>query len=554
MSKRIVIIGGVAGGASAAARARRLSEDAEIIMLERGPHVSFANCGLPYYLGGDIESESKLLVATPQSLTDRFNLDVRTRSEAVSIDRQARIVTVHELDHDRTYELPYDALILSTGAGPLVPPIPGIKREGHFTLRNIEDMRRIDEWIKSRDARRAVIAGGGYIGLEMAEQLKLRGLDVALAEAMDQVMAPLDPEMAAMLHRELRENGIELYLSDPVAKFDDPDGDAMASIVELKSGVRLPADVLILGLGVRPENMLAKDAGLELGERGGVRVDEHQRTSDENIYAVGDLIEVRDRITGGWTMIPLAGPANRQGRIAADNIFDIPSTYKGTMGTAVLRLFDLAAAVTGANERSLTRAEMPFEAVHLHPSSHAGYYPGATPIALKLLFAPDTGRILGAQAVGEDGVDKRIDVIATAIAANMTVDDLAELELAYAPPFGSAKDPVNLAGMAAQNVMAGRVRIIQYDDVADLDAQETVILDVRSEAERKRGAIEGSIHIPLDALRARLNELPRDKTIVAYCQSGQRSYYACRILMQHGFDCVSLTGSYKTYSAARGAA
>lgn len=556
MALRIVIVGGVAGGASAAARARRLGEDASIVMFERGPHVSFANCGLPYFIGGEIADQNKLLVQTPQSLHARFNLDVRTRTEVTRIDRERRVVVARNLDTDETDEQPYDALILSTGASPLVPPIPGIKREGHFTLRNIEDMQRIDAWIKEKGAKRAVVAGGGYIGLEMAEQLKRRGLDVALAEAMDQVMAPLDAEMAAMLHTELRKHNIDLHLSDPVARFDDPSEaePALASIVELKSGIRLPADLLILGLGVRAENKLAVDAGLKVGERGGVQVDQTMRTSDRHIYAIGDMVEVRDRVTGEPAMIPLAGPANRQGRIAADDIFGIASTYKGTLGTAVLRLFDLTAAVTGASERTLKRVGKACQSVHLHPSSHAGYYPGAKPIALKLIFALDTGRILGAQAIGEDGVDKRIDVIATAIASQMTVDDLAELELAYAPPFGSAKDPVNLAGMVAQNVLAGELHIIHHDELAPLDPNAFILLDVRTEGERAKGAIPDSQHIPLDDLRGRLDELPRDKTIVAYCQSGQRSYYACRILSQHGFDCKSLTGSYKTWAAAQGTA
>jgi pyruvate/2-oxoglutarate dehydrogenase complex dihydrolipoamide dehydrogenase (E3) component/rhodanese-related sulfurtransferase len=387
----------------------------------------------------------------------------------------------------------------------------------------------------------------------MAEQLKRRGLGVSLVEALPQVMAPLDRDMAAWLHQELRAEGVALHLNDPVAAFEAPrpGESARASVVVLRSGTRLPADVVVLGLGVRPETGLAKDAGLTLGDRGGIRVNEFLQTSDPDIWAVGDAIEVRDFITGEWGVIPLAGPANRQGRIAADNVFGRPSQYSGTQGTAILRLFSLTAACTGASERALLRSGLPFQAVHLHPGSHASYYPGAEPIALKLLFAPDTGRLLGAQAVGKDGVDKRIDVLATAIKAGLSVHDLADLELAYAPPYGSAKDAVNLAGMAAQNVVNGDVRLIQWSELEHLDPERTLLLDVRTEAERGCGFIPDSVHIPLDQLRARLGELPRDREIVVSCQSGQRSYFAARILVQHGFAVRNLTGSYRTWSAAR---
>lgn len=443
-AKRLVIIGGVAGGASAAARARRLCEDCEIIIFERGPHVSFANCGLPYFVGGEIVKQDDLLLQTPESLHARFNLDVRVNTEVVAIDRARQVVKARELATSRQYEQPYDSLVLSTGAAPLKPPIPGIDRAGHFTVRNIPDVERIMAWIKDCRACHAVVVGGGYIGLEMAEQLTRRGgLAVAVVEALPQVMTPLDPEMAAWLHRELRANGVALHLGDPVAGFEPPrpDEKARSSVVVLKSGKQLPADTVVLGLGVRPEIALAKNAGLELGALGGIRVDEHLQTSDSHIWAVGDAIEVRHAVTGAWSLVPLAGPANRQGRIAADNIFGRPSRYEGTWGTAILRLFNLTAGCTGANEKCLRQANIPFEALHLHPGSHAGYYPGAEPIAMKILFAPETGKLLGAQAVGQDGVDKRIDVLATALKAGMTVSDLAQLELAYAPPFGSAKDP-----------------------------------------------------------------------------------------------------------------
>jgi NADPH-dependent 2,4-dienoyl-CoA reductase/sulfur reductase-like enzyme/rhodanese-related sulfurtransferase len=551
-NSRVVIVGGVAGGASAAARMRRLCERCEITVFERGPHVSFANCGLPYFVGGEIVEPDSLLLQTPETLRARFNLDVRVRTEVVAIDRAAQRIKVRELDSGREHEQPYDALVLSTGASPLKPPIPGIDREGHFTVRNIPDVEQIMAWIKDCKTCRAVVVGGGYIGLEMAEQLKHRGLGVTVVEALPQVMAPLDPEMAAWLHVELKTNGVTLHLADSVATFEAPrpGESARASVVVLKSGKRIEADTVVLGMGVRPEVSLAKNAGLELGALGGIRVDEYLQTSDPKIWAVGDAVEVRDTVTGEWSIIPLAGPANRQGRIAADNIFGRRSRYTATQGTAILRLFKLTAGCTGANEKSLCKAGIPFQALHLHPGSHAGYYPGAEPIAMKILFAPDTGKLLGAQAVGHDGVDKRIDVLATALKGGMTVHDLAELELAYAPPFGSAKDPVNMAGMAAQNVLAGDVQLAQWNEVASLDPKQTILLDVRRPDERAKGFISGSIHIPLDEVRSRMNELPRDREIIVHCLSGQRSYFACRILAQHGFRVRNLTGSYRTWKIA----
>ena len=551
--KRVIIVGGVAGGASAAARARRLCEGCEIIIFERGPHVSFANCGLPYFVGGEIVEQDSLLVQTPESLKARFNLDVRINTEVIRINRANQRIQVRESEIGREYEEVYDALILSTGASPLRPPIPGIERPNHFVVRNIPDVERVMAWSKDCQRCRAVVVGGGYIGLEMAEQLRRRGFDVTVAEASPQVMTPFDPEMAAWLQAELKTNGVALHLNDPVVSFEPPSEHepARASIVVLKSRQRLPADSVILGLGVKPEIGLAKDAGLEIGKLGGIRVNEHLQTTDPHIWAVGDAIEVHDGVTGQWALIPLAGPANRQGRIAADNILGRPSRYEQTWGTAILRLFKLTAGCTGANEKSLRRAAIPFHAIHLHPGSHAGYYPGAEPIALKILFAPGTGKLLGAQAIGHDGVDKRIDVLATALKAGMTVHDLAELELAYAPPYGSAKDPVNLAGMAAQNVLAGYVSLAQWNEVASLDPNTTLLLDVRRPDERARGFIPGSINIPLDELRQRLNELPRDREIIAHCQSGQRSYNAARILSQHGFRVRNLTGSYRTWRAAQ---
>ena len=435
----------------------------------------------------------------------------------------------------------------------MLPPIPGIDRSGHFTVRSVPDVERIKAWIAECGARTAVVVGGGYIGLEMAEQLVHHGgLAVSVVEAQTQVMAPMDPEMAAWLHEEMRAQGVALFLGSGVAGFEPPaDGEsAAASVVVLKDGTRLPADLVILGLGVRPESGLARDAGLVLGELGGVRVDESMRTSDPSIWAVGDVVEVRDAVTGRWSLVALAGPANRQGRVAADSIFGRDSRYRGTWGTSVLRLFGLTAGCTGANEKLLRAAGIPYQALHLHAGSHAGYYPGAEPIALKILFAPDTGRLLGAQAVGRDGVDKRIDVLATALKGGLTVDEVADLELAYSPPFGSAKDPVNLAGMAAQNVLAGDVVIAHWHEVAGLDPSISLVLDVRNATERSKGFIPGSTHIPLEELRSRLHELPRDKEIIAACHSGQRSYYACRILTQRGFRARNLTGAWRTWSKA----
>ena len=515
---------------------------------------AFIRVGLhTYFVGGEIAEQDSLLVQTPESLKARFNLDVRIKTEVIGIDRAAQRIRVHEGETGREYEEAYDALILSTGASPMKPPIPGIDRPSHFVVRNIPDVEKIMSWSKNCQRCRAVVVGGGYIGLEMAEQLRHRGFDVTVVEALPQVMTPFDPEMAAWLHAELRANGVALYLNDPVVSFE-PSSErepARASVVVLKSGQRLPADSVVLGLGVKPEAGLAREAGLESGKLGGIRVNEHLRTSDPYIWAVGDAIEVRDGVTDQWALIPLAGPANRQGRIAADNILGRPSRYEHTWGTAILRLFNLTAGCTGANEKALRRAAIAFQAIHLHPGSHAGYYPGAQPIALKVLFAPDTGRLLGAQAIGHEGVDKRIDVLATALKAGMTVHDLAELELAYAPPYGSAKDPVNLAGMTAQNVLAGDVALAQWNELASLDPRTTLLLDVRDPDERARGFIHGSTHIPLDELRQRLTELPRDHEIITYCQSGQRSYNAARILSQHGFRVRNLTGSYRTWRATQ---
>ena len=553
MPKRVLIVGGVAGGMSAATRLRRLDEFAEIVVLERGPFVSFANCGLPYYLGGEIADRGKLIVQSPERLRQVFNLDVRARTEVVAIRPESQEIEARDLATGRTFTERYDALILSTGAAAITPRVPGADRPGNFFLRTIPEMDAIDEWLKTHSATTAVVVGGGYIGLEAAEQLHRRGLTVSVVQNTPQVLAPFDPEMAAYVHAELRNHGVGLHLTDPVAAFEEPHAGerAAASVVVLKSGKRIPADVVIVAVGVRPETTLAKNAGLGIGSTGGIFVDANLRTTDPHIFAVGDAVEVTHGVTGKPALIALAGPANRMGRIAADNICGVPSRYENTIGTAVVRVFDTVAACTGANEKLLKSSGIPFSVVHLHPNSHAGYFPGSKPIALKLLFASDTGKVLGAQAIGADGADKRIDVLATAIRAGMTVDDVAELELCYAPPIGSAKDPVNLAGMAAQNVLAGRVTVAQWHEVPALVEAGLLILDVRDAKEREAGAIPGSVGIPLGELRSRLSELPKNRELLVHCASGQRSYNACRVLMQHGYSCRNLTGSYKTWKAAQ---
>jgi len=517
---------------------------------------------MPYFLGGEIKDRNALSVQTPTSLKNRLDLDVRVKSEVTKIDRKAKSVTVREVGSGKEYQHPYDHLILSLGAMPFKPPIPGIDRPGNLSLRNLEDMDRIGAWITSVSARRAVVCGAGFIGVEMAEQLRHRGMEVALVESLPQIMAPFDPEMAAPLAAELARHGIVVHAGAAIEAFEAPAGGGQGTEVVLRGGRRLPADVVILGLGVRPDTGLARDAGLTLNARGALVVDEYLRTNDPSIWAVGDAIEVRNPILGGNWMVPLAGPANRQGRMAADNIYGMKRKYRGTLGTSVLRCCTLTAACTGINEKGLRAAGVKYQALHLHPRSHASYYPGAQPINLKVLYSPETGKLLGAQAVGADKVEKRIDVMATALAAGMTIDDLAELELCYAPPFGGAKDPVNFAGMVGQNVAGGLVRIATWDRLPALAADpKVVVLDVRTDAEVQgqgklllptSGAPASAtvMHIPVDNLRARLGELPRDRTLVVSCLTGQRSYYACRILMQSGFgDVLNLGGAFTTWAS-----
>lgn len=549
MAKRVLIVGGVAGGANAATRLRRLDEKAEIIVFERGPYVSFANCGLPYHVGGEIQERKKLLQHTPETLKARFAIDVRIQHSVEKIDRTAKEVEVREVCTGRIYRERYDNLILSPGAAPFKPPVPGLDLPGVFALRDIPDMDKIIAWIAEHKCTKAAIAGGGFIGLEMMEQLHHQGVMCVLFESNPQILKPLDAEMVRPIEAEMREKGISLHLSDPVqAITNGVVTDKGASLkITTKSGKSHQADLVIWSIGVRPETKLAVDAGLELGTTGAVKVNEHLQTSDRAIYAVGDCIEVTHGVTKAPAFIPLAGPANRQGRIAADNICGIPSTYKATYGTAVVRVFSLTAACTGANEKLLAKAGIPYQALHLHPNSHASYYPGAHPLALKVIFNSKTGTLLGAQAVGKDGVDKRIDVLAVAIQAGLTVDDLVDLELCYAPPFGSAKDPVNLAGMIGDNVINERVAVAQWSEVEKLSGSVQLV-DVRDSAEVARGSIPNAIHIPLNDLRARLSELPTDKELLVFCQSGQRSYNACRILMQNGYVCRNLSGAYKTWS------
>lgn len=538
--KRVLIIGGVAGGASCAARLRRLDEHAAITLVDRGPHVSFANCGLPYYVGGVIEKEQSLLIADEALFRERFNIHVRTKTEALSIDRERRQVELRDLTSGHISHESYDALVLSPGASPLRLPLPGIELPGIFTLRGIPDSRAIKSWIEMHHAKKAVVVGGGFIGLEMAENLMGLGISVTVVEMLDQVMPPFDPEMAAIVADHLQRRGVTLALGDGVAGFEaNPNG---GLFVKAKSGASYGADLVILSIGVRPETALAKASGLEIGARGGIKVDEQMRTSDPYIWAVGDAVEVRDWITGHEALIPLAGPANRQGRIAADVICGRDSAFRGVQGTAICGVMGLMVASTGASEKSLKRAGLTdFEKVYLHPGSHAGYYPGAKKTHLKLLFRKSDGLILGAQAVGEDGADKRMDVIAMAIQKQGTVYDLEEAELCYAPQFGGAKDPVNFAGMIAADVLRDDMPIVHWDEPA---SKKTVFLDVRNESEFAQGHVPKALHIPLDKLRENLKTLPKDVDLRAYCAVGLRGYLAARLLAQHGIKARNVSGGF----------
>lgn len=549
---RILIVGGVAGGASCAARARRLSEEAEIIIFERGPYVSFANCGLPYYVGDVIPDESDLLLATPRYFRERFNIDVRVQSEVTAIDRQKNEVEVRNTETGETYREGYDALVLSPGAAPIRPPLPGIDLPGIFSLRTIPDSCQIREWVVERGVKRTVIVGGGFIGLEMAENLAGRGISVSIVEILPQVMPALDPEMAVLVHDHLVANGVSLHLGDAVAGFEQG-ADGSDIIVTTQSGDKYPCDMVILAIGVRPEVKLAREAGLEVGTLGGIRVDNRMCTGGDRIWAVGDAVEVRDTITGEWTLLALAGPASRQGRIAADVIMGRDSKFRDVQATAVCKVFDMVIASTGTSEKTLQRSginDQParYEKVYLEPSHHVGYYPGAKPIVMKLIFSTEEGRVLGAQAIGEEGIEKRIDVISMAIQKGATVFDLEEAELCYAPQFGGAKDPVNLAGMIAANVLRGDAPVAHWDE---LHGRQATILDARTPAEFAVGHYEGAVNIPLDELRERAGELPHDGEILVYCRQGHRSYYATRILRLNGFDARNISGGMLAYDIHR---
>lgn len=552
---KVVIIGGVAGGATAAARLRRLDERAEIIILERSGYVSYANCGLPYYIGGTITDRSKLTLQTPESFRSRFNIDVRVRHEALSIDREARTVRVIRLDQGEEYTETYDKLILSPGAHPVMPDLPGIDSRRLFTLRTVEDTYRIADFIDREKPRRATIVGAGFIGLEMAENLCERGIEARVVQRGAHVMPIFDADMACLLHNHLREHDVELVLDADVTGFEEEADGSMSTF--LADGRTLESDLVILSIGVAPESSLAREAGLATGLRGSIKVDEHMRTSDGDIYAVGDAVEVRHAVTGDPALIALAGPANRQGRIAADAICGRESSFSGSLGSSVLKLFELTAAATGLTLTAARQAGINADAVILSPANHATYYPGSETMTIKVVFEREGGRILGAQAIGREGVDKRIDVIAVALRAHMTAADLTELDLAYAPPYSSAKDPVNMAGFMIENILSGLVEQVSWEEALHLsrvgaaagteDRGTSVLLDTRTEREQAIGGIAGALHIPLDELRERMGEVPRDARLLVFCASGLRSYVACRILSQNGFDCANVSGGFGLY-------
>lgn len=543
-----LIIGGVAGGATVAARLRRMDEKANIILFERGKYVSYANCGLPYYIGDTINNREKLFVQTAKGFTDRFRIDIRTEQEVTAIRPDKKEVEIKNLSTGETYTETYDKLVLSPGAEPLRPGIEGIGSKKIFTLRNVPDTDTIKNYVNTENPKRAIVVGGGFIGLEMAENLHDLGIQVDVVEMANQVMAPLDFSMAAIVHRQLTDKGVGLHLEDGVSRFEEKDGGVT---VHLRSGKQIATDMVLLSIGVRPETKLAKDAGLAIGERGGIAVNDYMQTSDADIYALGDAVEVRHLVTGQPALIPLAGPANKQGRIVADNIvFGNKKKYPGSIGTSIAKVFDLTVAAAGANAKLLQRNNIPYISSYTHGASHAGYYPGAVPLSIKILFAPENGKLLGAQIVGFNGVDKRIEMLAQVIQRGGTVHDLAELEHAYAPPYSSAKDPVNMAGFVAENILNKKSRIILWRELAELPA-DTIRIDVRTHDEYKLGTIPGFINIPVDELREHLDELPKEKPIVVTCAVGLRGYLAYRILVQNGFKHVrNLSGGYKTWSVA----
>ncbi|MCX7614302.1 MAG: FAD-dependent oxidoreductase [Clostridiales bacterium] len=545
---KYIIVGGVAGGASAATRLRRLDETAEIILLEKGDYVSYANCGLPYFIGGTIKDKDRLVVTTAVIFKERFNIDIRTGSEAVRIDREHKTVSIKNHIDGKVYEESYDKLILSPGAAPKRPNLPGIDTQGIFTLRTVPDTYKIDNYIKENNVKSAVVVGAGFVGVEMAENLKERGLSVTIVEFLDQAISSLDSEMAAILHRHLQENGIHLRFKTGVQSFEKAENIR----VKLSDDKTLDTDLVILSIGVSPENQLAKDAGLDLSIGGSIKVNSNYQTSDPDIYAVGDAVSVNHLVSGAETLIPLAGPANKQGRLAAENALGRRLINgKGVQGSAILKVFDLIAASTGLNEKQLKAQNIPYLKTYIHPSNHATYYPNSTQISMKLLFAPD-GKILGAQAVGYDGVDKRIDVLATVLRLGGTVFDLEELELCYAPPYSSAKDPVNMLGFTAANILRGDMKVFYHDEVEKLDLNSVSLVDVSTRDEVCMGTITGSVNIPVDELRSRMNEIPKEKPVYVFCRVGLRGYIASRILSQNGYDAYNLSGGYKTYNIAKG--
>lgn len=547
--KKVVIIGGVAGGASAAARLRRLDENAHIVVVERGPYISFANCGLPYYLGGTIQDRAALTLQTPESFKARFNVDVRVFSEAVSIQPDNKTITIHNHNTGEEYEESYDSLILSMGADAAMPPIPGIDSKKVFTVRNIPDTVAVKTYIEEHQAKKAVVAGGGFIGLEVAENLRDLGMDVTLVEMADQVIPSIDADMAAQVHGHMRQKGLHLLLGSALQKIEDTETGVSLTV----NGETIDADLLVMAIGVRPASEIAVKAGLPANAKGALIVNSAMETGVDGIYAVGDLIEITHFVTGEKGYIPLAGPANKQGRIAADNICGIPSRYTGTQGSSILKVFDLAVASTGITEKTAKALHLNYEKSFTFSANHATYYPGATNMSIKTLFEKDTGKILGVQIVGNDGVDKRCDVFATAIRAGMTAKDLTKLELCYAPPFGSAKDPVNMAGYVIENMMSGLVKTFHWHDIEKISKDPNAfLLDTRNPMEYLAGTIPGFVNIPLDSLRDRLDEIPKDKTIYVTCQIGLRGYIAARILMQNGYDVYNLSGGYRLYQTIFG--
>ncbi|MFV0537856.1 MAG: FAD-dependent oxidoreductase [Dysgonomonas sp.] len=546
---KVLIVGGVAGGATVAARLRRIDENAQIILFERGEYVSYANCGLPYHIGGTISDRDRLFVQTVDGFINRFNIDIRIKSEVIGIDTQNKLVSVHDLTKGKTYQETYDKLVLSTGAEPIKPPMPGIDDMRIFSLRNVPDMDQIKSYIDKNQPKRAVVIGGGFIGLEMVENLHDAGLEVSIIERSNQVMAPIDYSMAALVHQHLVQKGVSLFLEENVVKFES-EGSQLKTVLE--SGKELIADMVILSIGVRPDIKLAKEAGLKIGSLGGITVNDYMRTSDSDIYALGDAIEIYNPVVGKNALIPLAGPANKQGRIVADNILEgNKHKYNGTIGTSIAKVFDLTVAATGVSAKILKREGIEYVSSFTHGNSHAGYYPDALPLSIKILFSPPDGKVYGAQVVGYDGVDKRIDLFAQVIKSNGTIYDLQEIEHAYAPPYSSAKDPVNMAGFVAENILKKKVNIVQWRDIEKLDASTSLLIDSRTVEEFNMGHIKGAINIPVDDIRNRLSEIPKDKKIIVYCAVGLRGYIASRILMQHGYTNVfNLSGGYKTYSCA----